>query len=122
MSLHIVKTRHAINNKVFINKYATFDKFSSLWAQTQNAITTASKKVILKADGACTYANGKSGRIQKLCAASSSNVLQGSNSSHTQQRSRSTKTSRNHIRGPRAGCYYINGSGSKTYVDRSMCN
>ena len=27
-----------------------------------------------------------------------------------------------YIRGPRGGCYYINGNGNKTYVDRSMCN
>jgi uncharacterized protein YgiM (DUF1202 family) len=26
------------------------------------------------------------------------------------------------IRGPRGGCYYISGSGSKVYVDRSLCN
>jgi hypothetical protein len=25
-------------------------------------------------------------------------------------------------RGPRGGCYYINGNGNKTYVDRSECN
>ena len=29
---------------------------------------------------------------------------------------------RAYIRGPRGGCYYISGSGSKVYVDRSMCN
>lgn len=28
---------------------------------------------------------------------------------------------RTYVRGPRGGCYYINGSGNKTYVDRSMC-
>ena len=27
-----------------------------------------------------------------------------------------------YIRGPRGGCYYISGSGSKVYVDRSVCN
>ncbi len=27
-----------------------------------------------------------------------------------------------YIRGPRGGCYYINSHGSKTYVDRSLCN
>jgi hypothetical protein len=29
---------------------------------------------------------------------------------------------RNYIRGPRGGCYYMSSSGSKVYVDRSMCN
>jgi endonuclease YncB( thermonuclease family) len=27
-----------------------------------------------------------------------------------------------YIRGSRGGCYYINGSGNKTYVDKSLCN
>ncbi len=31
-------------------------------------------------------------------------------------------TSRALIRGPRGGCYYVNSKGSKTYVDRSLCN
>ncbi|WP_439554773.1 hypothetical protein [Dyadobacter sp.] len=26
-----------------------------------------------------------------------------------------------YITGPRGGCYYINGNGNKTYVDRSLC-
>lgn len=30
-------------------------------------------------------------------------------------------TYRHYITGPRGGCYYINGNGNKTYVDRSMC-
>lgn len=33
----------------------------------------------------------------------------------------SISTYRTYIRGPRGGCYYINGNGNKTYVDRSMC-
>jgi len=31
-------------------------------------------------------------------------------------------TDRTYIRGPRGGCYYISSSGSKVYVDRSLCN
>ena len=31
-------------------------------------------------------------------------------------------TTRHYITGPRGGCYYINGNGNKTYVDRSLCN
>ena len=27
-----------------------------------------------------------------------------------------------YIRGPRGGCYYVSSSGSKVYVDRSVCN
>jgi hypothetical protein len=33
-----------------------------------------------------------------------------------------SKRSSSYIRGPRGGCYYINSSGKKTYVDRSLCN
>jgi len=33
-----------------------------------------------------------------------------------------SKADKTYIRGPRGGCYYISGSGSKVYVDRSMCN
>ena len=33
-----------------------------------------------------------------------------------------SNTGRVYIRGPRGGCYYISGSGSKVYVDRSVCN
>lgn len=35
-------------------------------------------------------------------------------------RARSSNSGR-YIRGPRGGCYYINSSGNKTYVDRSRC-
>jgi hypothetical protein len=37
------------------------------------------------------------------------------------QPARST-SGRVYIRGPRGGCYYISDSGSKVYVDRSVCN
>ena len=33
-----------------------------------------------------------------------------------------SNTGRVYIRGPRGGCYYISSSGSKVYVDRSVCN
>ena len=32
-----------------------------------------------------------------------------------------TSSSSRYITGPRGGCYYINGNGNKTYVDRSLC-
>ena len=35
---------------------------------------------------------------------------------------RTRQTSHYYIRGPRGGCYYINGNGTKTYVDRSLCD
>ena len=29
--------------------------------------------------------------------------------------------SKRYISGPRGGCYYLNGNGNKSYVDRSLC-
>lgn len=37
-------------------------------------------------------------------------------------RRRIPASSRQLIRGPRGGCYYINDNGNKIYVDRSLCN
>lgn len=34
---------------------------------------------------------------------------------------RKSSSSRSYITGPRGGCYYINSSGNKVYVDRSLC-
>ena len=43
-------------------------------------------------------------------------------STNRRQSVRRSTASHEYIRGPRGGCYYINGSGGKTYVDRSLCN
>ncbi|MGH9846207.1 MAG: hypothetical protein ACREEM_46490, partial [Blastocatellia bacterium] len=37
------------------------------------------------------------------------------------RKSSRARSYRTYIRGPRGGCYYINGNGNKTYVDRSLC-
>jgi hypothetical protein len=34
----------------------------------------------------------------------------------------STSSDRKYIRGSRGGCYYLNSSGNKTYVDKAFCN
>lgn len=39
-----------------------------------------------------------------------------------EERPKQTKVERKYIRGPRGGCYYLNDSGKKTYVDKSLCN
>ena len=41
---------------------------------------------------------------------------------YSQPQPRRSTSGRVYIRGPRGGCYYISGSGSKVYVDRSVCN
>ena len=41
--------------------------------------------------------------------------------SYTAPKPSASSRSSRYIRGPRGGCYYINSSGNKTYVDRSLC-
>jgi hypothetical protein len=41
---------------------------------------------------------------------------------NTSPQPRPSLPSRQLIRGPRGGCYYINESGNKVYVDRSLCD
>jgi hypothetical protein len=41
--------------------------------------------------------------------------------SYTAPRDTKINRSNGYIRGPRGGCYYLNSSGNKTYVDRSLC-
>lgn len=90
----------------------------SLSAQNKYATTTDGKTVLLKSDGTWEYVKDRS---------TSSNINQfkstsSSPSSRRTNNSKSSSSSRNYIRGPRGGCYYINSNGNKTYVDRSMCN
>ncbi len=90
----------------------------SLTAQNKYATTTDGRTVLLKTDGTWEYVKDRS---------TSSNISQfkSTNSSPSSRRSNASKSSspsRNYIRGPRGGCYYINSNGNKTYVDRSMCN
>lgn len=90
----------------------------SLSAQNKYATTTDGKTVLLKSDGTWEYVKDKS-------TSSNINQFKSTNYSPSPRRTNSSKSnssSRNYIRGPRGGCYYINSNGNKTYVDRSMCN
>ncbi|MGJ1406860.1 DUF3157 family protein [Sphingobacterium siyangense] len=90
----------------------------SLSAQNKYATTTDGKTVLLKSDGTWEYVKDKS-------TSSNINQFKSTSSSPSSRRtntSKSSSSSRNYIRGPRGGCYYINSNGNKTYVDRSMCN
>jgi hypothetical protein len=40
----------------------------------------------------------------------------------TEKKESNSSGTRTYIRGPRGGCYYISKSGSKVYVDRSLCD
>lgn len=90
----------------------------SLSAQNKYATTTDGKTVLLKSDGTWEYVKDRS-------TSSNINQFKSTSSSPSSRRtntSKSSSSSRNYIRGPRGGCYYINSNGNKTYVDRSMCN
>lgn len=90
----------------------------SLSAQNKYATTTDGKTVLLKSDGTWEYVKDRS-------TSSNINQFKSTSSSPSSRRTNSAKSSsssRNYIRGPRGGCYYINSNGNKTYVDRSMCN
>ena len=82
----------------------------ALFGQTQYATTKDGKQVALHEDGTWKYVKSTNHREQKQFV------------SPTQKRTQHVKSARTYIRGPRGGCYYINPSGTKTYVDRSMCN
>lgn len=90
----------------------------SLSAQNKYATTTDGKTVLLKSDGTWEYVKDKStsSNINQFKSTSSSPAPRRTNTS------KSSSSSRNYIRGPRGGCYYINSNGNKTYVDRSTCN
>lgn len=90
---------------------------SFAYTQTQYATTENGKKVILNSNGTWKYVNENTIRKLNFTASGSST---GSQSKLTS--SNTNSKSRNYIRGPRGGCYYINGNGGKTYVDRSLCN
>lgn len=90
----------------------------SLSAQNKYATTTDGKTVLLKSNGTWEYVKDRStsSNINQFKSTSFSPSPRRTNSS------KSSSSSRNYIRGPRGGCYYINSNGNKTYVDRNMCN
>ena len=81
------------------------------------------RKYYIGPKGGCYYltASGKKTYVdKKLCGTvnaplSPAGILDAPAASES-------KGSRTYIMGPKGGCYYINGSGKKTYVDRSLCN
>lgn len=97
-------------------------------AQDQYATTRAGRQVLLRNDGSWEYvatnnSNNTKGNTPKT-APQNTNNNRSVNRLVSDGSSRSTKSrsARQYIRGPRGGCYYINGNGNKTYVDRSLCD
>lgn len=78
--------------------------------------------------GGCYYINGNGNKTyvdHSYCEGSGttkSDARPLSSSRAPSRGSRGSSGGRTYIRGPRGGCYYINSSGNKTYVDRSLCN
>lgn len=76
--------------------------------------------------GGCYYINSGGNKTyvdRSLCseAADITPKVRPLASSGSSSSSRSSGGGRVYIRGPRGGCYYINGNGNKTYVDHSFC-
>lgn len=94
------------------------------YAQNKYDTTTAGERVLLKPDRTWEYVLTSQ---PTTSTATQVNQLSSGNSSKSSTQKTNTvpakrSTSRNYIRGPRGGCYYIDGNGNKTYVDRSLCN
>lgn len=103
---------------------------SNLVSAQQYAITTTGDRVILNDDKTWNYADEntkESGNLNETqSSASDTKVVSKSLSTKTPIKKQSTtkkktSSSRTYITGPRGGCYYINSSGNKVYVDRSLC-
>lgn len=103
----------------------------ALYAQNQYATTIDGRKVLLKSNGTWEYVKGENTSAKDLSsggnmsatsnASSSRNNNNTSNNRTSSSSSPKKSTGRTYITGPRGGCYYINGNGNKTYVDRSFC-
>ncbi len=97
-------------------------------AQDQYATTQAGRKVLLRSDGSWEYVtktNNSNTKINTLKSGTQNNNnvhAVSKTSSGRGSGSKKVKSRTQYIRGSRGGCYYINGNGNKTYVDRSLCN
>ena len=107
---------------IFYSIIMVIISYSLTFGQTQYATTTDGKKVILKPNGTWEYVNSENKTSNSSARQNlASNSISRTNSSNSNSAAKKTST-RTYIRGPRGGCYYINSSGNKTYVDRSLCN
>lgn len=86
----------------------------------QYAITTNGDKVVLENDNTWYYADTDVKKTENNVQNFTSSNKPTNKKVSTVKKKKSS--SRNYITGPRGGCYYINSSGKKTYVDRSLCN
>lgn len=114
---------------VIVKAYAELYERASFMSPTIGRFKTESKVLLLGSED--DYINIKSqlgtGFVKidflKSEKSSSKSTTKSfiSNTEPTYTR-KSYQTSKSYIRGPKGGCYYINGNGNKSYVDRSLCN
>ncbi len=93
-----------------------------LLAQNKYATTTDGKRVILKPDGTWSYVQYDVSTARDQSSAINGTATDKRGTTAVKKNSSAVRSSRQYIRGPRGGCYYINSNGNKTYVDRSLCN
>jgi len=100
----------------------------------------ANRKYFMGAKGGCYYLNSNGNKTyvdKKFCAnqstgSGSNNSTQTNTNTQTTQTTQTTtketkkqdsnKPARTYIKGSRGGCYYLNDSGKKVYVDKELCN
>ena len=111
------KPKHTF--KIFIIVIFILLCSAKLFAQTQYATTTEGRKVILKADGTWKYVDET---VNRFSSSSNNTSSTATRKSYSSSKPSKQSNRRNYTRGPRGGCYYVNSSGNKTYVDRSLCD
>lgn len=73
--------------------------------------------------GGCYYLtdSGKKKYVDRSFCDSASDTNTTKDTPTTAPTGKSDDSGRTYVRGSRGGCYYLNGSGKKVYVDRSLC-
>ncbi len=82
------------------------------------------RKYYLGAKGGCYYltASGKKSYVDKKYCSDEEAPPEPPKKIEPEPPTITESGDRKYIRGPKGGCYYINGSGKKIYVDKSLCN
>jgi endonuclease YncB( thermonuclease family) len=125
INLRQIKDGFAWHYKEYENEQTLADR--KLYAQAELDARDAASGLWFQSNFVAPwdYRKGVRSENKKLDASSqkSQNVPTNSQAQTTTvSESRSTISGgREYITGPRGGCYYINASGNKTYVDRSLC-
>jgi endonuclease YncB( thermonuclease family) len=102
--------------------------------KAQQAIDRENRKYLVGEKGGCYYLNssGKKSYVDKKFCANISTKKEGTEPPTEVQSEgeifpvkpteKKDSSGRTYIKGSRGGCYYLNSSGKKVYVDRELCN